>query len=188
MPSCGGLALEAEVEPEFEVEDELEAEASCFGGFFVVFCCVGFLRSSCLLRSGGAEAKAFFALAGKAFGSAATGATGATTGATGSDWAALALGRHAKLSARPAGAGIVSPFARTFAARASPWMGLLPGAPSSSSESFEVAGVFPPVSGTTGPISGRSAGFASDGAGSTGPDGSATGTRLLIYRLSECST
>ena len=177
MPSCGGLALEAEVEPEFEVEDELEAEASCFGGFFVVFCCVGFLRSSCLLRSGGAEAKAFFALAGKAFGSAATG----------SDGAALALGRHAKLSARPAGAAIVSPFARTFVARASPWMGLLPGAPSSSSESFEVSGVFP-VSGTTGPISGRSAGFASDGAGSTGPDGSATGTRLLIYRPSECST
>src|SRR6476646_550711 len=81
MPSCGGLALEAEVEPEFEVEDELEDEASCFGGFFVVFCCVGFLRSSCLLRSGGAEAKAFFALAGKAFGSAATGATGADGGA-----------------------------------------------------------------------------------------------------------
>ena len=180
MPSCGGLALEAEVEPEFEVEDELEAEASCFGGFFVVSCCVGFLRSSCF-RSGGAEAKALFALAGKAFGSAATGATG-------SDGAALALGRHAKLSARPAGAGIVSPFARTFAARASPWMGLLPGAPSSSSESFEVPGVFPPVSGTTGPISGRSAGFASDGADSTGPDGSATGTRLLIYRPSECST
>lgn len=180
MPSCGGLALEAEVEPEFEVEDELEAEASCFGGFFVVFCCVGFLRSSCLLRSGGAEAKAFFALAGKAFGSAATGATG-------SDGAALALGRQAKLSARPGGAAIVSPLARTFVARASPWMGLLPGAPSSSSESFEVSGVFP-VSGTTGPISGRSAGFASDGAGSTGPDGSATGTRLLIYRPSECST
>ncbi|MGB8183989.1 MAG: hypothetical protein WCF37_03115, partial [Pseudolabrys sp.] len=105
------------------------------------------------MTSGGAEAKALFALAGKAFGSAATGATGAT----GSDGAALAPGRHAKLSARPAGAAIVSPFARTFAARASPWMGLLPGAPSSSSESFDVPGVFP-VNGTTGPISGRSAG------------------------------
>jgi hypothetical protein len=31
MPSCGGFGcLEADVEPEFEVEDELEAEASCF--------------------------------------------------------------------------------------------------------------------------------------------------------------
>jgi hypothetical protein len=30
MPSSAGLGLEAEVEPEFVVEDELEAEASCF--------------------------------------------------------------------------------------------------------------------------------------------------------------
>ena len=37
-----------------------------------------------------------------------------------------------------------------------------------------------PVSGITGPISGRSVGFDSDGVASNGPEGRATGTRLLI--------
>src|SRR5262249_49461063 len=109
--------------------------------------------------------------------------TGAS-GAARADFASLPFGQ-AKLSARPGGAATVSPFATTLTAVAAPGMGLLPGPPRNSSGSF---GVAPPVSGTTGPVNGLSAGFAPDGAGSTNPEGSATGTRLLIFRLNSCST
>jgi len=184
MPSLGGLGVE--VEPELELGLEPEDEASSRLGFFATLCVgfpASFLASSCFV-SAGAEASAA-APAGEALGSvfvSALGSGSAVMGAIiGPDCAALALlpGRQAKLSARPVGAVTVSPFARTFVASASPWIGLLPGAPSSSSGSFGVSVAFP-VSGTTGPISGRSAGLAPDGDGSTGPVGSATGTRLLI--------
>lgn len=191
MPSRDGLGVEAEVELEFEVEFEPEAEASSCFGFFDALCvgfAASFLCSSCFV-SAGAEASAAAPGAEAALGSAlasalasALGSSGVTGAIIGLDCAASALllpGCQIKLSARPVGAVTVSPFARTFVASASPWMGLLPGAPSNSSESFGVSVAFP-VSGTTGPISGRSAGLAPDGEGSTGPEGSATGTRLLI--------
>src|SRR5262249_59845422 len=105
-------------------------------------------------------------------------------GVSGSGWCATAVsiaaaGGHAKLSARPAGAASVSPLPRTFVAIVSPRVGLLPGAPSSLSESLSLSFAIP-VSGITGPTSGRSVGFESEGAASNDPEGSATGTRLLI--------
>src|SRR5262249_61619917 len=80
--------------------------------------------------------------------------TGASGGAASVAFlAALPFGQ-AKLSARPGVGAMVSPFARTFTAVASPWIALLPGPPSNSAESLD--GV-PPLSGTTSPDNGQSA-------------------------------
>ena len=86
-----------------------------------------------------------------------------------------------KLSARPAGAVIASPLAKTFVAIASPWRELPLAPPSNSSASFGGA----PVSGTTGPDRGRSVGLAED-AGSIWLEGNATVARLPKYRCNSC--
>src|SRR5262249_16089502 len=120
MPSRGVVKVEAELE--VGIEPELEAEASRCLGFFNAFC-VGFAAlfffgslGSSGFTSAGAEARAAAPATASALVSLllASAVVSAVAEVAGGDWVTLELPeRHPILSARPVGAGTVSPFPRT---------------------------------------------------------------------------
>ena len=148
---------------------------------FVAAAVFRLFRSRCFM-SAGAEAKAFVA-SGAAFGWAVTGASGLGGSAIDVSGAAAAWFdcRSATQNYRHGQAGrlLSRPWPELWwqsRRRVSDCCRELQGVCQKSlSLSFAV-----PVSGVTGPISGRSVGFEREGAASDGPEGSATGTRLLI--------